>query len=1311
MSVDSNVGAFNGASSSNSQNKGYQNDTLNPYFLHPNENPNLALVTPLLSGPNYHSWSRAMTMALRSKKKMHFINGTLPRPDDDDRDSLAWDRCNTMLLSWLNNSVSPEISQSILWLDSASEIWQELKERFYQGDVFRISDLQDEISSLKQGDSTISTYYTSLKKLWQELDNFRPIPDSHCVHNCVHGCAAIAKMKSYKESDQVIRFLKGLNEQYHVVRSQIMLMDPLLTISKVYSLLVQQERQLATPVDESKLLAVSGNNHYAGRGHSTRGRGTRGGRSYGNGGRGKGNKLCSHCGQTNHVVDNCWIKYGYPPHMQHLQHDRAINNCANVDDDDDDETPTVNCEDGNNDHKTGKFSFTAAQHKALLALLQGSTSMPSHSINHVTTNTGILCTIPLSNNSDQFILDTGATDHICFDLKYFQCLKQIPPINLKLPNGTLVNTCLAGTIMFDHQLYLTDVLYFPNFTFNLISVPKLTKNLHCSLMFNDNKCVIQESSSRRMIGVADLLNGLYILTTPKVSLGHIPNTSCINNINKITDVHSLESHKNSDCNVWHKRFGHASNDKLIELNKKFPFVKISNSSVPCDACFFAKQKRLPFTLSSTKSASNFDLVHMDIWGPLAIPSMLGFKYFLTVVDDRSRFTWIYLMKVKSEASTHIKSFYAMVKTQFNCNIKCIRTDNETEFLLKDFYNENEIIHQCSCVATPQQNDIVERKHQHILGTARALLFQSHLPKIFWAHAVGHSVHIINRLPTPFLSQKSPYQMLYNCLPDINNLKVFGCLAYATTLQTNRHKLDSRSRKCVSLGLKTGVKGHILFDLQSREVFISRDVVFFEHIFPFYTKNQHQIDQTNSATQSPILYDDLDMLFTNHSTHHSSSPSLPLLQTATPHSPTSIPSTHSPDDHSSPPSPTHDHHSPCDPVIETDVMIPTSTNTPLTTSSNSLPIIAPPSINPIRKSDRVKHPPSYLQDYHTKILGNISHSASDSTHPSSSQCKFPISSFISYDHLSPAHKHYALNISTLTEPSSYEEAMCDENWKSAVNVELTALLKNNTWDMVKLPPHKKAIGCKWVFKLKLHADGTVERHKARLVAKGFTQTEGIDYIDTFSPVVKMTTVRTFMAIAASQNWPLFQLDVNTAFLHGDLNEEVYMKPPPGLPLAHPDLVCKLQRSLYGLKQASRQWNVKLTETLLSSGYIQSKADYSLFTKNTSTGFTAILVYVDDLVLGGTDIDEIHQLKALLDTKFSIKDLGSLKYFLGFEVARSKTGISLCQRKYTLDLLQDSGLLGTKPTPTPMQPHLQLQKSSGNAISDPTTYRRLIGRLLY
>lgn len=200
--------------------------------------------------------------------------------------------------------------------------------------------------------------------------------------------------------------------------------------------------------------------------------------------------------------------------------------------------------------------------------------------------------------------------------------------------------------------------------------------------------------------------------------------------------------------------------------------------------------------------------------------------------------------------------------------------------------------------------------------------------------------------------------------------------------------------------------------------------------------------------------------------------------------------------------------------------------------------------------------------------------------------------------------------------------------------------------------------------------------------------------TFSQVVKMTTIRVLLAIVAIHNWPLFQLDVNTTFLHGDLNEEVYMKPPLGLALPQLDLVCKLQRSLYGLKHASRQWNTKLINTLISK-----------------EGFTVVLVYVDDLVLRGTSLQEIHQLKALLDAKFRIKDLGILKYFQGFEVAQNLHGVSLCQRKYALDLIHDTSLLGAKPCSTPMQPHIQLHKTCGVPISEPTMYQRLIGRLLY
>jgi hypothetical protein len=424
-------------------------------------------------------------------------------------------------------------------MDTASEIWQDLKDRFYQGDVFRISDIQEEIYTLKQGDSSISTYFTKMKKLWQELDNFRPIPISNCVDNC----AAIARMKQYKDSDQVIRFLKGLNEQYSAVRSQIMLMEPLPPIGRVYSLLVQQERQAVIPLDESKILAASGQKDYGGRGQSSRGRCSRGGRS--TGGRGRGSKLCTYCGQTNHVVDSCWKKHGYPPHLQHLQNGNGtVNNIANGDDD---EAQSVHYEEDNIDSEAGKLFFTPAQHKALLALLQGSQALPSHSLNHVTTNSGILCTIPSSSESDSFILDTGATDHICFSLKFFQCIKRIPPINLKLPNGTIVSTSYAGTIVFDKHLYLTDALYFPNFSFNLIYVPKLTSHLHCQLTFDNDKCLIQDNYSKMMIGSAKVNHGLYILTTPVVSLGqnqNLPKLACIHSIN------TLQTPKSDDCTLW-----------------------------------------------------------------------------------------------------------------------------------------------------------------------------------------------------------------------------------------------------------------------------------------------------------------------------------------------------------------------------------------------------------------------------------------------------------------------------------------------------------------------------------------------------------------------------------------------------------------------------------------------------------------------------------------------------------------------------------------------------------------------------------------
>ncbi|KAK6143486.1 hypothetical protein DH2020_023834 [Rehmannia glutinosa] len=278
-------------------------------------------------------------------------------------------------------------------------------------------------------------------------------------------------------------------------------------------------------------------------------------------------------------------------------------------------------------------------------------------------------------------------------------------------------------------------------------------------------------------------------------------------------------------------------------------------------------------------------------------------------------------------------------------------------------------------------------------------------------------------------------------------------------------------------------------------------------------------------------------------------------------------------------------------------------------------------------------------------------------------------------------------------------------------ELAALEQNNTWILTSLPPGKRAIGCKWVYKVKMKPDGTVERYKARLVAKGFHQEHGVDYLDSFSPVAKLVTVRLVIALATIKGWPLFQLDVNNAFLHGYLDEDIYMVPPDGYSKAKPGEVCHLQRSLYGLKQASRQWNAEFCLKLQQFGFTQSAHDHCLFLRQTDVGFLVLLVYVDDVIISGTNLSEIDALKRYLDDLFTIKDLGYARYFLGMEIARNSDGTVLNQRKYILDILHDTGMLDCKAALTPLPPGLKLRGKEGDPLADPERFRRLIGRLLY
>ncbi|KAF1875882.1 hypothetical protein Lal_00006513, partial [Lupinus albus] len=403
-----------------------------------------------------------MLMTLKTKNKLPFIDGTLPRPKPEDPIFGAWDRCNTLVMAWLNHSIDQSIVHSVLWLENAYEIWKDLKERYYQGGMYRICDLQEDLYTSKPGNQTIDMYFTHLKGLWQELDDFMAIPSCVCLTPC--SCTLVPTIKSYRERNYVHRFLKGLNDQYSSVRSQIMMMDPIPSLNKDFSLLMQQERQISPPLDETKISSSRSSKGSYGQTGAGRGYVFNGGR-----GRGSNTKICTFCDKPDHTIDICYKKHGYPPHCD--KSNSSNNNVITVQND------NVGNSSNNEDRIMG---FTQDQHRAILTMLKEPTSQSS-------------------------------TDHICHSLSMYQSFKKIDHIHIKMPNGNQISTTIAGTVMFSNCFYLTNVYYIPEFSFNLISVSKLTNRLNCFLTFCKTNCKIQEEITLKMIGAAEENRGLYAI--------------------------------------------------------------------------------------------------------------------------------------------------------------------------------------------------------------------------------------------------------------------------------------------------------------------------------------------------------------------------------------------------------------------------------------------------------------------------------------------------------------------------------------------------------------------------------------------------------------------------------------------------------------------------------------------------------------------------------------------------------------------------------------------------------------------------------
>lgn len=292
------------------------------------------------------------------------------------------------------------------------------------------------------------------------------------------------------------------------------------------------------------------------------------------------------------------------------------------------------------------------------------------------------------------------------------------------------------------------------------------------------------------------------------------------------------------------------------------------------------------------------------------------------------------------------------------------------------------------------------------------------------------------------------------------------------------------------------------------------------------------------------------------------------------------------------------------------------------------------------------------------------------------------------------------------------ALRDPAWRAAMQDEFDALQANGTWELVSQPRGAHIITGKWIFRNKFNADGSLERRKARWVVRGFSQRPGLDFDQTFSPVVKPATIRTVLHLAAARDWPVHQLDVKNAFLHGDLTEQVFCQQPVGfVDPAQPDAVCLLRKSLYGLKQVPRAWFQRFATHLQQLGFTPAKSDSSLFVLHHGAAEAHLLLYVDDIVLAASTTQLLHRIIDQLRLEFAMKDLGPVHFFLGIQVRRTQTGFFLSQAQYANDVLERAGMTNCTPASTPVAVQGKVSTHAGTSLSDPTQYRSIVGALQY
>ncbi|KAD3640229.1 hypothetical protein E3N88_29452 [Mikania micrantha] len=820
------------------------------------------------------------------------------------------------------------------------------------------------------------------------------------------------------------------------------------------------------------------------------------------------------------------------------------------------------------------------------------------------------------------------------------------------------------------ELRFEDVNHVENLKYNLLSVSQMCDKGHISL-FTKQDCRILSSEVLPLIG--KVLDEYTFLKANRVGKVYAFDLSKKIYVQGHPCLFSKASFKES--NLWNRRLGHVNLKNMNQLVKHGLVRGLPMKDFRCDencsACLKGKQHKVSFPpIGDPKSTACLQVLHMDIFGPV---------------------------RIMNEAAKYIIHFVLYVEKQYSLPVKCVRSDNGTEFrnhILDEFYLSKGIKRQYSIPRTPEQNGVVERKNRTLIEAARSMLADSGLPLTFWAEAVNTACYVQNRVLVNQRLLKTPYEVLHHLTPLISFFRAFGCPCYILNTKDQLQKFDSKVDAGYFVGYSSTCKAYRVFNCRSKMVEETLHVKFNE--FP-----------KDPIPQNPVEMFDLDIL--QYVSYQPPAESDIMADDA----PEAVPSTASKGN-------------PQGSTDDDDV------STHLFRFSDNLPMSAKPDAPPAPVVPPTTNADEIL-DSSTSFeipaeLFPESSSTSAATEPPDNTCTALIPYQELKDHpLAQVLGDISAGVSTRSqlsnfclyalfisqqEPKNYHVALRDNGWVEAMQLELLQFKKQQVWELVPLPQGKCAIGTKWVFRNKTDENGQIVKNKARLVVQGFSQEEGIDYYETFAPVARLEAIRLFLAYVALHKLKVFQMDVKSAFLYGKIKEEVYVCQPPGFEdNNHPDWVYKLDKALYGLKQAPRAWYDTLSTFFLQNNFTRGSIDKTLFINKVGQHKLLVQIYVDDIIFASSDPSLCNDFTELMKKKFEMSAMGELTFFLGLQIKQSTDGISIHQSKYTKDLLKKFELQNCKPCPNPMSSTTQLDADLKGKAVDETLYRCMIGSLMY